>query len=511
MTNRTNKEKIYTDLFDIAPPGSDEAFVRKVNQKANGRPRTAAFKPLYALTALILVIGIAGAGFALNGWFIPTAPLGSGYEVEVEPEAIDTDPEPDPDSVIITSVSDAPRVITIGTWYDMYYTSQHDNVYDNPWVYDIEAAEMQLANMRAIEERYNIRLEFVNLGWGGIQESIQNLMECDVYFVDFSFGAPVVFKNLAASLESLGLENTDVFGANQVMRSLNLSQPETYLFAPSALQSVPVYPLAFNLDMILEKGLENPQDLWDRGEWTWDVWREYLIALTVPEEDIYGWGGYWTNMLENLLFSNGTAIATEPETIMMSPEVLETFEFFYTIYNTDRTGRPLNETSWQKNNDSYVQGKAAFFVGADWILSEHGAAELPFEIGVVPWPIGPSGNQATNSHSTAANINWFFIPANTENPRLVYDVMFDWHNWYDYDRTLAEDLEWSRGCYMNERNFDYAYMMSQNLGFDLWYTGGGGIHLIESLLNGEMTAAEFVSEAEPLIQQALDIYMFNSY
>jgi ABC-type glycerol-3-phosphate transport system substrate-binding protein len=494
-----NKEKKYTELFDVACPESDSAFMQKVMRSVHVRSqsrRGGAFRPLYALAAVILVIGVSTAVLALgNRGSDYTNPFDT-YTENILPEIID-EPKID-DSEVLAPVSEAPRTITIASWYD--YTA-----------FPPMTNELLSEHTRAVEKKHNVTIEFVNLGWDGIQESISTSIaagapEADVYMADMQFGIPAVYNNLAVSLEFMGLENTDVFEAQQVMMNLNLSQPETYLFTPSVTNAVHAYPLAFNLDMILAAGLENPQDLWDAGEWTWDVWREYLIALTDADNDIYGWSGYWTDMFQNLLFSNNAAIISGFEVTVNSPPTIEVIDFIYSIYNADGTGRPWNESDWAVNNNLYAEGKSAFFIGADWIFFEFGGAELPFEIGVVPWPVGPSGDAATNKHSSAY-FNWYFIPAGTENPEFVYEVIYDWFNWYDYDRELAVDLGWSKLNYMNERNFNYAYMMSRNSGFDMWQYFHVFQHFPSTILSGEINAADFAYEMEPLLQAALDEFL----
>jgi len=414
-----------------------------------------------------------------------------------------------------------PRKITVGTWFDVYYTSKHTDPYDNPLVANEENAIIQLANMRAIEAKYNVTLDFVNLTFTGIQESITTSImagqpDCDIYQVDLQFGIPTVLNDFATSLESMGLQDTDVFNAKEIVKNLQLpGQDETYLFKPSITSSLDVYPLAFNLDMILENNLENPQDLWENGEWTWDKWREYLLVLTDTSKGIYGWSGYWTNMLSNLLFSNDASIAPGPKTTITDPKTLEVLHLIHTIYNTDRTGRPWDESGWEINNNLYAEGRSGFFIGADWLFNEQGGGpEMPvnFEIGVVPWPVGPSGNKDTNRHGEVAG-NWYLIPKYVEEPRLVYDVFFDWLNWYDYDTELAVDMEWCENSYMTARNFELAFMMNQNTGLELWnnigITGGGeGAFSMIPIMAGEETASQYATGISQIVQDALDTF-FN--
>ena len=110
--------------------------------------------------------------------------------------------------------------------------------------------------------------------------------------------------------------SSDIFASQEVMTYLNLMGSESnYLFKPVSKSSqLGCYPLGFNLDMIREANLENPQDLWDRGEWTWDKFEEYLKVLTKDTNgdgqiDVYGMSGWWTDTLRNLLMSNGAQIA----------------------------------------------------------------------------------------------------------------------------------------------------------------------------------------------------------
>ena len=438
---------------------------------------------------------------------------------DTPPPVVESVPEPTPAPTEALPASnvrytpDGQRIITIGTWFDRYYTSKHQTITDDPKLVDEDTAQLRLDNMRAIEAEQPIYLDSANLTFEGLRESVNTSIsggspDVDIYEVDLQFGIPAVMKGYAISLEELGLVDTDVFGEQNVMTRLNLiGQESTYLFAPSQVDAFNVYALAFNMDMIRAAGLENPQDLYDRGEWTWEVWRDYLIKLTKDTDgngtkDIYGYSGYWTQLLRNLMFSNGTGIAMSQEQTLTTPETVEVIEFINTLYNKDKTARPWDESNWNINNELYSEGKSAFWIGSDWIFSEQGGAELPFEIGIVPWPCGPSGDPETNKHSQPQN-NWFFIPKGTEDPQLIYNVIYDWTNWYRDDITLASDRKWAKAMYMTERNYQYAEMMGSKPGFDLWDSLGVNIDLLP-MLKGEATAADMVEANRGAYQDALD-------
>ena len=420
---------------------------------------------------------------------------------------------------------DGRRIITIGTWYDKFYVSRQTSIYDDPSVVpsdgtpegdlQVEIAQRHFDKLKEIEKKYNIVLDFVNMTYDGIQESIRTSIpegapDVDIYEADLKFAIPAAAHGWAESLEGIGLAGTDIFTDQRVMKYLRLmGDSDTYLFNPTLAGGTSAYVLSFNLDMVLEAGLEDPRDLYDRGEWTWDVWRGYLKALTVDRSgeglpDIYGWSGYWTHLLQNLLFSNNAAIAAGEEETLSSEGAVQVLDFIYGIYNEDKTARPWDTSNWDINNRLYAEGLSGFWVGADWLFQEQGGAELPFEIGVVPWPRGPLGDDATNTLSTPSG-SWYFIPAGAEDARLVYDVIFDWTNWYDGDMGLGADTNWSRSMYMSSRNFDYASMMASRPGLDLWESLGGEFGFgITDLLAGQAMPADIVDQYSDPYQQALD-------
>jgi hypothetical protein len=208
--------------------------------------------------------------------------------------------------------------------------------------------------------------------------------------------------------------------------------------------------------------------------------------------------------LTNLLFSNNAGIAPGETEKLSSPATREVLDFINTIYNVDKTARPWDPSNWEINNQLYAQGLSGFWIGADWIFNEQGGRDLPFTIGVVPWPRGPSGSFEGNRHSQPQG-NWYFIPQGVGDPRLVYDVIYDWVNWYDGDLRIGVDNEWSKAQYITERNFRYASMMASKPGFDMWESLGTNFTLLP-LMAAENSPGEIVEENRQRIQDALDTY-----
>ncbi len=394
-----------------------------------------------------------------------------------------------------------PRTIRIGTWYDHYYDSTHADIYAQPEVSNLETAEMQFANLKRVEEKYNVRLEYVNLTWNGIMESINT-----------SIGVPAVMSGYAMAIEDYAKPDDDIFTEQIVYRYLDIPGMDKHYMFQGAAIDLGAYPLGFNVSLIEEAGLDNPQDLYDRGEWTWNKFAEYLRILTKDTDgdgnpDQYGLTGWWTTMFNYLLMSNGAHVASGSQEMLSSPATIEVLEFMYQIYQTDKTAKPWNQDDWDANN-VFKDGKVAFWVSASWIQQGNSSSDLGFEFGVVPWPVGPSGNQETNSQIAVAG-NWSIIPAGVERPELVYQVFKEYTNWYDGDLEYRDDTEWAEDMMETERNFSYLKLMGETTPwFDLWDKIGdinAPYAMVTSKAEEVLTAAQAAEQQKQIVQDYLDL------
>ena len=421
-------------------------------------------------------------------------------------------------------VPDKTRVINIGTWYEHYYTSEHHEIDDQPKVTDRENAQMNLDNMRNIEQTYNVELYFKNLTWDGVISSINTSImagtpDMDVYETDLQFGVPAVMNGYAQAISSYADPDDDIYKDQIIVEPLQIDGlDDDYLFTGSSDLPVGLYALGFNMDMIKDANLENPQDLYDRGEWTWDKFLEYLQALTKDTDndgktDVYGYGGWWTTFLTYMLLSNGTDIASSPTSHLDSAATIETIQFIDDMYNKYQVARPWNEEDWNINNDAYASGEMAFWITACWIADGMGDADpskVSFECGVVPFPKGPNvtKNGATyKSYNTSSN--YYFIPKGIDDSKLVYKVVEQWINWFDGDVSLRDDSQWWEGSVYSpnaenpERNYTYLVAAKKNATLDNWGNLDTGFSIVP-IITGQTTTAQYIEENKQILQDALD-------
>ncbi|MDR2505414.1 MAG: extracellular solute-binding protein [Oscillospiraceae bacterium] len=434
------------------------------------------------------------------------------------------------------------RVIRIATWYDhdMYDSSLGLEDLPNYFV-SPEAHEAMYNNMKAVEEKYNVKFEVVRTTFEGIQISVDEGVlsgkpEADVYEADIQFGMPYALNGYLYALDDLVPADNDLWNAQQVNQNLKFpSQDKSYLFQIYS-DGITVYSLGFNWTLLRQKGLENPQDLYARGEWTWDVFLDYCEKLTdlTAATPVYGFGGLWTNHLNGFLRSNGAQIAATPEGGLLSQATTEVLEMFKTLYFDRKVARPWNADDWAINN-KYADGSVAFFTAADWIFNEGngyygGGIDYPlnWELGVVPYPVGPSGNQETNFHNAVTG-NFYMIPLGVEDPAFVFEVYQALNNWYDFDRENTkgydvldeseEVLTWAEQNMVaaaagNEElaasNRALNDFMSHAISFDPWDSvtsqvsaGDSGDFSMVPIMDGTMTPAQFQETYKQPLENAL--------
>lgn len=407
------------------------------------------------------------------------------------------------------------RTIKIGTWWDMYYDSTNKDIYDDPSVSDEELAQKHFDALKRVEEKYNVRIEYVNLTYDGIQESINNSIlagkpDCDIYLVNSTFGVPAVSNGYVQKLEDVLPADADIFTNQNYLKATDLPFDGTYLFEVVGGEKVPEasYCLAFNKQMLEDAGLENPNALYERGEWTWDKWREYLLALTKDSDgdgvtDVYGYGARYDFLINGLTMSNGTQIAASDKENLSSKEVGEVLDFIYKLYNVDHIAKPWNVDDFNANHLAYQDGSVACWITAAWIAD--GDDDVGFEQIWCPFPIGPSGNQETNARKNAADSTFYMIPTGVEDPYLVYSVFSDYQNWYEDDFELRDWVnDWWHDCALTEENYDVMYYNGEATQIDFWASITDINNNLPQLLDGTMTAAQFQESYKNSAQSYLD-------
>ena len=428
------------------------------------------------------------------------------------------------------------RIINIGTWWEQYYDSSHTSVEDDPTYSGTLAAQLKFENVKKIEEKYNVEFYWKNLTYQGVKESINTSIpagapDCDIYLVELSFGIPAALNGLALDMKTVLPPDHDLFNEQKVATYLDLGDGKAMLLKRVEAQTTveATYPLAFNIQLLQEHNLEDPRELYKRGEWTWDKFIEYCQKLTRDTDgdgtiDQFGYGGFIQETFEQLLLSNGASVASTPQEQLTSDATGQVLKMIYDMYNTYNVCYPheFTDNAHDVQRFQYREGNIGFWPGAAWILASNAdydytgenGVTLEFDTAFVQWPVGPSGNKETNAGKVSAG-EYYIIPSGVKDPELVFNVLYDMWNWYDGDTSIRDDEETLYWWYavtakdeeLQRQNFEVMFDVGSREVFELW-NNLGITYDFSGLVGGTVTPAQFQETYKQQVQDALDAF-FN--
>lgn len=435
-----------------------------------------------------------------------------------EPSTTPVEVEPEVESGY-EAVDLGKRVIKIGAFYDYWIDS------DFKTIEDVEAAgisysnasimQMQLDNLAKVTEKWNCEIEWVNLGWDGIQQSINTSItagspECDIYICDLQFALPPALNGYAADLKEICPEGADVLNDNIVFQTYNALGADSFLFSEVSGYPTGGYFLGYNADMLDSLSLERPEVLAERGEWTWEKFAEYMKICTQDTDndgnpDIYGYGSAWNPTVDAFKASNNGVIAVDLNESLSSPQVVETFEFLQKLYVEDKTARPIQEV-WEDNLYGWSTGKTVFGIVQPWQIDGQ-KDNYDFTLRIAPMPVGPSGD---GSMTPPLVFNTYFISQGIEDPTSVYCVFEELINWFDSDTEWRDDPSYLEQMFADEEQFELAVELSKKAMNDNWNyidRKNWAVATVFSVVtNGDMTAAQAIDSYKQLLQDTLDEY-----
>jgi len=409
------------------------------------------------------------------------------------------------------------RTIKIGLWWDVYISSDYQTLEEitaaGGTYTNAETTQMQLDNLREIEKKWNCRIEFVNLGWDGIIESINTSVtagtpECDIYLCDMSFGLAPALNGYAQKISSYAPSDADVLNDQIVLRSVDALGDKDLFFTESTPIPGGAMYMVYNESMIDSLGLESPEALAKKGEWTWDKFAEYAKACTKDTDgdgnpDVYGYGDSWVLTVQGFAASNNAKIASSGTEGLSSVETSETFEFINKLYNEDKSARPYKD-DWNDDLLAWSSGKVAFSFAQPWILIQE-LSNHDFDMRIVPAPVGPHGD---GSMSPPNIVNSYMIPVGVEDSANVYKVFEEYTNWFDYDIEYRDNWEWFEGAFVDEEQVELATELGGKAISDFWSIidkeGAVSDVFYGVIVNGESTVAQAIESNKQILQSQLD-------
>lgn len=239
------------------------------------------------------------------------------------------------------------------------------------------------------------------------------------------------FANLNEAMEKTGIDFTaDHY--DQTTRILSNFDGNQYGFFDVKPYGGTTW--AFNKRIFEELNLENPYELVEKKEWTWEKVGELARKATKRDTDgsisVYGLGaGYYTDFLGSLAISNGSTICQfdengSPVLTLAEPNAMAAFEQLYDWVVTDKMVRCSDGSeNWDATIKDFVNGKIAIYTGGGTNMFKYAQQmSMKDDYGLVPPPIGPN---VDTYHTSGAMSETYFIPKTYEDMADKLLLLFD--------------------------------------------------------------------------------------
>lgn len=375
-------------------------------------------------------------------------------------------------------------------------------------------------NLKRVEEKYNVKIEYIEVPWGELQPKLTTSVLAgepytDIAFLPMTYVVPAIVNDLAMPLSEVVSENSDVINDNIAVNNVGTIIDDEY--EVNAV-GVPVNGtfMMYNKTMVEDLGLEDPMELYnnDPSAWNWDKFLEYAKAATKDNDgdgnmDTYGLCGFVSNISDQLVIANGSAIynAFEGKQGLDDPKTIEALEFLNQLYNVDKVVDTTGELwDWDYNFNRYKDGTSLFFPGYSWMLS---GTELPYEYSLVPFPMGPSND---TGNTWAAGYDGFIIPKGVEDPQAVYQILEELLWFFGAEPEVRDDstMEWCQTLWLTQEDVDMSIKISGEQG-QLELSGVipnyPFSNVVGNIVTGDKTVAQAVEENIQIAQDAIDAMM----
>lgn len=350
------------------------------------------------------------------------------------------------------------RVIKIGSYYDM-----------TPNPEDNAISEALSERIAFVEENYNCKIEFVDLGDDYMNDYVTSVLAGDPV-VDIGYA--ITTKVLPALIEggiAYPISDLNVIDFNEYKWRSDVidagyykGKNYTMLLKDPEIR----YGIFWNKTLFEQYGLPDLYQLYEADEWNWDKFKE--IAMTANQDtdndgtiDIYGF-----NARENLgwcyLYSNDSYVAEKTDAGMKvdlsDPSVVEALTALQDFSTTvDYRKLDWSVDSWDSLIGSFRDGNSMMCLEEFWISYAY-LNEMKDDWGWVPFP---KGNSASDWSCYGKENGCRIILNGVEDPETVarvYDLITDLADTEaDWDDLMEDQLEsWSNDATTVE-NVSYIY------------------------------------------------------
>jgi len=176
----------------------------------------------------------------------------------------------------------------------------------------------------------------------------------------------------------------------------------------------------YNRKTIAEAGLEDPKDLYDRGEWDWNTFQDMLQKFSDPANEHYGLDGWWFEF--GLIDTTGVipvGIKDGKLVNNLSDPAIERVENrLYDLYQTGCIAIGVGDYGWEAKPNYIGEGKSLFYpVGLYEFYTEKSqwTAKYGEDVFFVPMPKDPDADE----YYIPTGMNAYMFVSGGQNPEGV--------------------------------------------------------------------------------------------
>ncbi|MBL0887511.1 ABC transporter substrate-binding protein [Myceligenerans indicum] len=278
------------------------------------------------------------------------------------------------------------------------------------------------------------------------------------------------------------------------------------------------FAMGYNKTMLEAEGIELP----DPDEpLTWDEWLDIMKQVTKDTDgdgDIDQWGTglnvQWN--LQALAWSNGAdwTNADKTEVTVDTPQMAEALQYIADMTTVEGVTPSSEQQATLDTYQRWMEGELAFFPVGPWDVSTYN--ELDFDYDLIPYPAGATGEPATWVGSLGIGVSATTAMPEEATELVTYlsadetaqETLVDAGIQVPNLRDMAAEYASGEGTPANRQEFldiveDYGRPMPAAVTYGAaWYDEMWTN--IQPVLDGKQTAADYLAEVQPRMQQLLD-------
>jgi len=221
-------------------------------------------------------------------------------------------------------------------------------------------------DLAVFQERYGGEIEWIKVTFDNRYEKLAESINSGEG-VDFFYGGNMdafpkgAVRGMFAPIDDYIDFSTPLWEDVQEVNDATMWNGQHYLATTQVTgDSVAV---VYNKNTIQEAGFEDPADLYEKGEWTWETFQEMLVNYADPDNQKYGIDGWWFE--KGLMNTIGVpAIGLEDGKLVNNlgdPNMARVQNYLYDLFSTDCIAIGVGDYGWTAKPAYIGEGKSLFY------------------------------------------------------------------------------------------------------------------------------------------------------